>query len=123
ARDARVVAVSAIDGNLQLASFSNRGAQIELAAPGVHMLGPLPGHAVGFEMEHAFAFGSGTSQAVAYAAGAAALVRDLAPSLSAAEAREILGATARDLGAPGRDASYGRGVVEVDAAAAAAAAR
>ena len=112
ASDPRVVAVSAVDGDLALASFSHRGSEIELAAPGVHILGPLPGDS--------FAFGGGTSQAVAYAAGVAALVRDVDPTLTASQARAILGATARDLGAAGRDPSFGFGLVHADAAAASA---
>lgn len=109
ASDARVVAVGAVDGTLAKASFSSTGSELELAAPGVHVLGPLPGGQ--------FAFGSGTSQAVAFAAGVAALVRDVDPTLDAAAARSILASTARDLGAAGRDTAFGHGLVEVDAAA------
>ena len=108
ARDPRVVAVSAVDGHLSLASFSSRGAQVELAAPGVHMLGPFPGDA--------FVFGSGTSQAVAYAAGAATLLRDANPALTASQARAVLTGSARDLGAAGWDDAYGHGLVDVAAA-------
>lgn len=109
ARDARVVAVGAVDGTLAKAPFSSTGPELELAAPGVHVLGPLPGGQ--------FAFGSGTSQAVAYAAGAAALVRDIDPALDAAGARTILGTSASDLGAIGRDAAFGHGLIDVQAAA------
>ena len=103
-----VVGVSAVDGDLALASFSGRGAEVDLAAPGVAMLGTFPGGA--------FAFGSGTSQAVGYAAGVAALVRDTDGSLSAADTLAILRASARDLGAPGEDDLYGAGLVDVDGA-------
>ncbi|HWH09291.1 MAG TPA: S8 family serine peptidase, partial [Candidatus Thermoplasmatota archaeon] len=103
-----VMAVSAVDGNLTLASFSSRGAQVDLAAPGVHVLGPLPGGQ--------FAFGSGTSQAVAYAAGVAALVRDAKPGYTAQQAWTALTASAKDLGPAGRDDATGHGLVMVDAA-------
>ena len=116
ASDPRVVAVGAVDGRLHRASFSSTGSAVELAAPGVHMLGPLPASMGGF------AFGSGTSQAVAYAAGVAALVRDIDGDLTAAQARALLASTARDLGPAGRDASFGHGLVDVRAAALAAAA-
>jgi subtilisin family serine protease len=108
ASDPRVVAVSAVDGTLARASFSSQGPQVELAAPGVAMLGPLPADVYGF--------GSGTSQAAAYAAGVAALVRDAAPGLTASQARAALAASARDLGPAGRDASFGHGLVDVDGA-------
>jgi subtilisin family serine protease len=85
AADARVVGVEAIDGNLALAPFSARGPGAEVSAPGVDVLGTFPGGA--------YAFGSGTSQAAAYAAGVAALMRGANPALSAAEATRILETT------------------------------
>ena len=108
ASDPRVVAVSAVDGTLARAAFSSQGPQVELAAPGVAVLGTLPADVYGF--------GSGTSQAAAYAAGVAALVRDRAPGASADQARAALAASARDLGPAGRDASFGHGLVDVDGA-------
>ena len=105
-----VVAVAAVDGDLARASFSSQGSQVELAAPGVAMLGPLPGEK--------YAFGSGTSQAAAFAAGAAALVRDAHPGLSAQQARARLASTADDLGAAGRDTQTGHGLVDVRSATA-----
>ena len=112
ASDPRVLAVSAVDGNLTLAPFSGRGADVELAAPGVHVLGPLH--------DGAFAFGSGTSQAAALVAGVAALVRDANPHLGAAQARQALLLGAQDLGPAGRDASFGHGLLDADGALAAA---
>jgi serine protease len=112
ANDERVVAVSAVDGALKLATFSSRGSDVELAAPGVAILGPIVGDA--------FAFGSGTSQAVGIAAGVATLVRDADPTLSAERTRALLHGSARDLGPVGPDASFGHGLVDADAALAAA---
>lgn len=113
AADPRVVAVGAVDGPLSVASFSSRGPEVELAAPGVAMLGPLPGGG--------FGFGGGTSQAAAYAAGVAALVRDASPGLPAAKVRGVLSSSALDLGPSGRDPSFGHGLVDVDGALARAA--
>ena len=113
ASDPRVMAVSAVDGKLERASFSNQGPQVELAAPGVAILSTLPTDVYGF--------GSGTSQAAAYAAGVAALVRDGSPALTADQARAALTGSARDLGPAGRDASFGHGLVDVDGALARAA--
>ena len=112
ASDPRVVAVSAMDGNKALAPFSAAGPQDELTAPGVSNLGPFPGGS--------FAFGSGTSQAVAVAAGVAGLVRDARPDLTAPQARAILDGTATDLGPAGRDPAFGHGLVDAAAALAAA---
>ena len=103
-----VMAVAAVDGTLAAPAFSSRGAQVDIAAPGVHVLGPLPGGQ--------FAFGSGTSQAVAYAAGVAALVRDHKPGYSATQAWAALTASAKDLGPAGRDDATGQGLVMVDGA-------
>ena len=112
ANDARVMAVSAIDGNYTLAPFSSKGPQVELTAPGVHVLSTF--------YDGNFVFGSGTSQAVAYAAGVAALVRDANPDLTASQVRALLTTTSQDLGAAGFDTSFGHGLVRTDAAVAAA---
>lgn len=108
ARDANVVAVSAVDRDLDLASFSSQGPQVELAAPGVDVASTLPGGTYGS--------GSGTSQAAAFAAGAAALLRDARPDATAEEVRAALRQEARDIGPKGHDARYGHGLVDVAAA-------
>ncbi|HUR67680.1 MAG TPA: S8 family serine peptidase [Candidatus Thermoplasmatota archaeon] len=111
ARDPRVLAVSAVDGTGALAPFSSAGPEVDIAAPGVDVLGPFPGDR--------FAFGSGTSQAVAFAAGTAALLRDAHPGLSAQQTRALLTSTAHDIGPTGSDASFGHGLLTTDAALAA----
>ncbi|HUR67686.1 MAG TPA: S8 family serine peptidase [Candidatus Thermoplasmatota archaeon] len=108
ARDKDVLAVGAVSQTLSRASFSSRGGQVDLAAPGVDILGPFPGDK--------FVYGSGTSQAAAFVAGAAALVRGAHPELSADAARARLEGHARDIGVPGVDASFGHGLLDVDAA-------
>jgi subtilisin family serine protease len=108
ASDPRVVAVTATDKERKVASFSSRGAQAGLAAPGVDILSTFP--------EGRFVYGSGTSQAAGFAAGAAALLRDASPGITAAQARTILLGSAKDLGPEGRDPSYGHGLLDVDAA-------
>ncbi len=59
---------------------------------------------------------SGTSFAAPMVTGAAALLLQKWPQLSGAQAGEILLTTARDLGAPGTDAVFGRGLLDVAAA-------
>lgn len=60
--------------------------------------------------------GTGTSDATAIVAGAAALIRSKYPYLPAQEVAHRLTATAVDKGSPGRDDEYGYGVIDLVAA-------
>lgn len=59
---------------------------------------------------------SGTSAAVAHAAGIAALLRELVPSLTLSQARGVFDATALDIEAPGFDRDSGTGILDANAA-------
>ena len=59
---------------------------------------------------------SGTSMATPHVSAVAALIWSAAPTKSNANIRSALNATALDLGAAGRDASYGYGLVQAKAA-------
>ena len=115
ARLASVVAVAATDYSNSRASFSSTGRSAELAAPGVEITSTTLGGGYGS--------GSGTSFASPHAAGAAALV--IAAGISDGngnsringEVRAILAQSADDLGAAGRDALYGWGLVNAARAA------
>jgi thermitase len=61
-----VVGVGAVDRDGRLFRSSNRGAWVELNAPGVEVLSTVPGSA--------FAFGSGTSLAAAHVTGSLAVL-------------------------------------------------
>lgn len=104
---ADVIAVGATDNCDKLASFSTRGAEVELVAPGVDIFSTM--HTM-FE-PHSYGFSSGTSVATPVVAGVAALIRSAAPGISVAEVREVLARTSRDLGDFGRDPKYGYGRV------------
>lgn len=108
ARDPRVLAVGAVGSDLRLAGFSARGPQVDLAAPGVDVISTFDGGA--------YASGSGTSQAAAWVAGAAALLREHRPDLPAAAVRSALVNGAHDMGAPGNDDGYGAGLLDVQGA-------
>lgn len=70
-----------------------------------------------------YALYNGTSMATPHAAAVAAVAWSAKPTLSNATIRTILQQTAMDLGAAGKDNEYGYGLVQADAAAAAAAAQ
>ena len=99
-----VVAVSATDSNNNLASFSNVGPQVELAAPGVSILSTWYGGG--------YATLSGTSMATPHVSGVAALAIQANPLLSNVEIRVLLQSTATDLGAAGKDNLFGYGLVD-----------
>jgi subtilisin family serine protease len=70
-----LLSVGASASNGRLASFSNFGSKVDVAAPGEGITSTLP--------DGAYGTWSGTSMAAPLAAGAAALVRALHPTLSA----------------------------------------
>jgi len=115
------LAVVATDGNNKIANFSNGcgvAARYCLAAPGVRVLSTL--HAddteIGFPRTKEYGLYSGTSMAAPVVSGAAAVVKSKAPNLTARQVIDILLRTATDLGAPGTDPVYGRGLVNLDRA-------
>jgi subtilisin family serine protease len=59
---------------------------------------------------------SGTSHAAAEVSGIVALMIERKPGLTPDQARRILVATAKDLGAPGRDPLFGAGLADAYAA-------
>lgn len=63
-----------------------------------------------------YAYYNGTSMATPHVSGVAALVWSHFPTLSNVEIRDTLASTAEDLGAAGRDDSYGYGLVQAAAA-------
>ncbi|MCS6989016.1 MAG: S8 family peptidase [Chloroherpetonaceae bacterium] len=112
-----IFTVGAIDAsNNQIASFSSRGpsscgANIikpEVVAPGVSVRSA--NSATGYGAS------SGTSMACPHVAGAIALLKEVNPSLTAVQIRNILRETATDLGATGPDNTFGYGLIDVWAA-------
>jgi hypothetical protein len=107
----RAIAVGALDVDGDIADFSSRAGSAKsyfLVAPGVQILAP--------ELDGDAALVSGTSFAAPHVTGAVALVLHAAPFLSTREVVEILLETATDLGAPGTDDVYGRGLLNLAAA-------
>jgi len=107
-----VIAVSATDENNIIASWSNRGPEIDLAAPGVNIYSTYKGTS--------YATLSGTSMAAPHVAGAAALVLNTPVGTydvngnnrwDPDEVQKKLQDTATDLGDSGFDNLYGWGLV------------
>jgi thermitase len=112
AYDDYVLAVAASDYDDMIADFSNHGPQVDVAAPGVWILGPAPQWYVG-EGYAPYLFASGTSAATPHVAGMAALLKSAKPGLTADQIMQIIRYTADDINrttSPGRDdhAGYGR---------------
>jgi len=123
-----VISVSAVDIELQLAGYSNRGESVDLAAPGGFTGTDLNGDGfadgvlstggsdLGGIVRYEYVFANGTSMAAPHVAAVAALVLAANPSLSASDIRDVLETTARDLGSTGRDDDFGHGLVDAAAA-------
>lgn len=109
---AEVVSVGATDAAGRLARFSNRNASVELAAPGVNIYSTWTG--VGYKTI------SGTSMATPMVSGVASLLFSQTPGITAQQVRDRLATTATDLGAAGRDTSFGFGQVNAARAVGAA---
>ncbi|MGW3855621.1 type VII secretion-associated serine protease mycosin [Micromonospora arida] len=103
-----VVAVGGIDQSGSHASFSASGPEIDVVAPAVDIYST--------SIDGKYRKGTGTSDATAIVAGAAALIRSKYPYLPAREVAHRLTATAVDKGPPGRDDEYGYGVIDLVAA-------
>lgn len=126
-----VVTVAATDTNDERAGFSNWGAQVDIAAPGVDILSLrarrtdfilttfpkmyLPGDAfVGPQAKYYRA--SGTSFAAPLVSGVASLVFAKHPELKGSDVRRVLLQSARDIGVPGIDQYSGFGLLDARAA-------
>jgi hypothetical protein len=104
AADADVVAVTATDARDGLFAMANRGDYIAVAAPGVDIIALAP--------DDALQITTGTSVAAAHVSAVAALLLERKPSLTPADLRAIITATAKPLGSAGRQAEYGAGLVD-----------
>jgi len=104
AADANVIAVSATDAEDRLFTRSNRGRHVALAAPGADILVAIPDG--GYDVL------SGTSYSAAEVSGIVALMLARNGALTPDKVRDILLATAKDLGPKGRDPLFGAGLAD-----------
>ena len=105
ARWPETIAVAATDNRDLRANFSNFGAEVDLAAPGVNVWS-LSG-TTGFTNK------SGTSMAAPHVTGAAALLWAYNPALTRDQVRALLEQGADDIGDPGTDTLYGKGRLDI----------
>ncbi|HVP92096.1 MAG TPA: S8 family peptidase [Terriglobales bacterium] len=115
AYDSYVLAVAATDATDVHASFSNPGPQIDVAAPGEWILGPVPQWYAGPDYLP-YVFGSGTSAAAPQVAGLAALIRSAKSWLTAKQVMDIIRYTADDVNKPtlpGKDDEIGYGRINM----------
>jgi len=98
-----VMSVAAVDSNKNVASWSQKNSQVEIAAPGVLVNSTLPGNT--------YAEWSGTSMATPHVSGVAALVWSHFNDCSPDDIRDAMNSTAEDRGSAGKDESYGNGIV------------
>nr|WP_170885572.1 S8 family peptidase [Bacillus alkalicellulosilyticus] len=90
----QVIAVAALDRSNQLASFSNHGTWVDVAAPGEEILSTYPET----KSETGYRVASGTSQATPFISGLAGLIKATNPTLTNRQIRSIiLRATDRSL--------------------------
>lgn len=103
-----VIAVGALDDDKGVASYSNRGDELDIVAPGSDVLSTYNSSNTSYSSL------SGTSMATPHVSGALALAWSCAPSATNAEVRAALESTAEDLGTVGWDRTYGHGLARAD---------
>ncbi len=113
------LAVTATDQTMTSPSFAQRGSYIDVTAPGIGICSTIRfGSRVDATRSCAtagepYVTMNGTSMATAFVSGIAALVISANPTMTAVQVREVIVATATDIGEPGRDETFGAGLVNV----------
>jgi subtilisin family serine protease len=102
-----VIAVSAVDVNENIADFSARGPEIDLAAPGVEVTSTY--------LSNSYAIDSGTSMAAPFVTGILALYEEAYPTKTNSDIQTMIEKQALDIGAQGVDPLYGYGMVQAPA--------
>ncbi|MEL7447890.1 MAG: S8 family serine peptidase [Pseudomonadota bacterium] len=120
-----VISVSAVDINNNRTGYSNFGSTIDLAAPGGNTGADVNGDGFGDgvlstigddsggSIRFGYGFLQGTSMAAPHVAGVIALMRAVDPNLTPAAIDSLIaaGSLSDDLGTPGRDNSFGHGLI------------
>jgi len=102
-----VVSVAATDRDDGHLDFSTYNDKVDIAAPGVDILGIY---------KDTYGWQAGTDAAAAHVSGLAALIWSVNPTLTPDEVEDIIKSTAVDLGEPGRDDKFGYGRIDANTA-------
>ena len=105
AGEQKVIVVGATDKNNRIADFSNTGASIDLAAPGVDISSSVPGG--GFKSY------SGTSIATPFVSAAAAMLKLEDPDRTVVDIERLVKKYVVDMGPVGWDSQYGEGILNL----------
>ncbi|MEG1492168.1 MAG: S8 family serine peptidase [Oscillospiraceae bacterium] len=105
---AEVIGVGAVTNTMEKADFSNFNASVKVVAPGVNIIGASNTSNDGYKSDR------GTSYSVPIVVGIAALAKSVKPQLTPQEFMDLLEETSTDLGAPGRDDSFGNGFLNAE---------
>lgn len=118
AYDDYCLAVAATDYDDLSVDWSNFGSQVDVAAPGERIVGPVPLWFWG-PTSLPYAFGSGTSAASPHVAGLAALIKSIKPWLTVSEIMNVIRYSADDVNSselPGEDEYIGYGRINMEKA-------
>ncbi|MED1725968.1 S8 family serine peptidase [Brevibacillus parabrevis] len=110
-----VMAVSALRANKEPARYSSRGPEVDIAAPGDPVMSTSPSAAnkAGTDFttpSTEYATFSGTSCATPHITGLAALYKQMYPTYTADQIRNLIETNVEDLGKDGRDDDFGKGM-------------
>jgi subtilisin family serine protease len=123
AYDEYCLAVAATDYNDSIPFWSNFGPEVDVAAPGLNIIGPVPTWLPGLIWKDftlpPYGCGDGTSASAAIVSGFAALIKSLKPWLEPDEIMDIIRFSADDVNAdehPGKDDFTGNGRINMEKA-------
>ncbi len=121
-----VIAVANTQSDNSIAPSSSNGAWVDIAAPGTDILStwdsrdtPQNGGTIGDKPDK-YNIITGTSMAAPVVTGLVALMKSARPDLTPDEVEALLKGTATDLGSAGADPQFGSGLINANAAVAAA---
>ncbi|HEJ6968098.1 TPA: autotransporter outer membrane beta-barrel domain-containing protein [Serratia marcescens] len=103
-------------GDFSISTFSSRcgyTASLCVSAPGTRVYSSVIAGTSVDDLTTGYANKSGTSMAAPHVAGSVAVLMERFPYLNGAQVAEVLKTTATDMGAPGIDALYGWGMINL----------
>lgn len=106
------ITVSASDLNDSRADFSNYGACVDVAAPGINIKSSVPYFADHDGIVDGFSYYSGTSMAAPFVSAEAAMLKLENSSRNVSEIEYLLQKRIRDAGPLGRDMLFGYGIID-----------